>query len=107
MPPAIIDNPILNSPYREPARHFRFDADGQITNTSDDGRRGSVYVLPIAAPKKKGAPGLFDNPEEKKAESGQVNRIRQLVRQWRDLGWPDINPVTRSLLEHWHAEDRI
>ena len=25
----VIDNPILNSPYREPTRHFRFDADGQ------------------------------------------------------------------------------
>src|SRR5262245_21490554 len=26
MPQTIIENPILNSPYREPTRHFRFDA---------------------------------------------------------------------------------
>src|SRR5436853_962078 len=104
---ALIENPILNSPYREPMRHFRFDANDQITDTIDAGRRGSSYFLPIAAPKKKGAPGLFDALEEKKAESGHVNRIRKLVKQWRDLGWPDVTPVTRALLEHWHAEDRF
>ena len=101
-----IDNPILNSPYLEPTRHFRFDANNQITSTIDAGRRGSSYFLPIAAPKKKARPGLFDDVEEKKAESGHVNRIRQLVKPWRDRGWPDVTPVTRGLLEHWHAEDR-
>ncbi|MCI0705429.1 MAG: DEAD/DEAH box helicase family protein, partial [Planctomycetia bacterium] len=109
MPPVIIDNPILNSPYREPTRHFRFDASDQITNTIDPGRRGSSYFLPIAAPKKKAAPGLFDEDYagEKKAESDHVNRIRQLVNQWREARWPDVTPVTRALLEHWHAEDRF
>src|SRR5262245_1872646 len=107
MPPVIIENPILNSPYREPARHYRFDADNQITNIIDEGRRGSSYFLPIAAPKKKSKPGLFDDVEEKKAESGHINRIRQLVNQWRAKARPDITPVTRALLEHWHAEDRF
>ena len=31
MPPVTVDNPILNSPYREPTRHFRLDANGQIS----------------------------------------------------------------------------
>ncbi len=107
MPPVTIDNPIRNSPYCEPTQHFRFDANDQITDIIDAGRRGSAYFLPIAAPKKKGAPGLFDDSQEKKAESGHVNRIRQLVKQWRELHWPDVTPVTRALLEHWHAEDRF
>jgi type III restriction enzyme len=107
MPPVTIDNPILNSPYREPTRHFRFDANNEITNTIDSGRRGSSYFLPIAAPKKKAAPGLFDDIEEKKTESGHVNRIRQLVKHWREQGRPDITPMTRALLEHWCAEDRF
>jgi hypothetical protein len=34
--PALIENPVLNSPYREPARHFRFDADNQITDIIDN-----------------------------------------------------------------------
>ncbi len=107
MPQIVIENPILNSPYREPTRHFRFDVNNEITNVIDAGRRASSYFLPIAAPKKKATPGLFDNIEEKKTESGHVNRIRELVKQWRDLDWPDVTPVTRSLLEHWTAEDRF
>ena len=66
MPPVVIDNPILNSPYREPTRHFRFDANDQITNAIDPGRRGSSYFLPIAAPKKKAAPGLFDDDSRRR-----------------------------------------
>jgi len=103
----VIENPILNSPYREPTRHFRFDSNNQITSDIDAGRRGSSYFLPIAAPKKKSKPGLFDEVEEKKADSSDINRIRQLVKLWRDQGWPDITPVTRALLDHWHAEDRF
>ncbi len=80
MPPVVIDNPILNSPDAEPTRHFRFDANNEITDVIDPGRRGSSSFLPIAAPKKKGAPGLFDEVGEKKAESGHVNRIRKLVK---------------------------
>ena len=36
----VIENPILNSPYREPTRHFRLDANGHVTNAIDPGRRG-------------------------------------------------------------------
>ena len=55
MPPVTIANPILNSPYREPNRHFRFDANDQITDIIDNGRRDSSYFIPIARPKKKTA----------------------------------------------------
>lgn len=106
MPPVIIQNPILNAPYTEPTRHWRFVND-QITDTIDTGRRSSSYFLPIAQTKKKAAPTLFDNDiEEKKEESVHVNNIRQQVRGWRVAGWPDVTPVTRVLLEHWHDENR-
>ncbi|AMV38779.1 BPTD_3080 family restriction endonuclease [Planctomyces sp. SH-PL62] len=104
---AAITNPILNSPYREPTKHFRFTADNQITSIVDSGRRDSSYFLPIASPKKKSVTPLFDAIEEQRTESGHVNRIRQLLKSWRDLGRPDITPVTRALLDHWHAEDRF
>jgi hypothetical protein len=38
MPPVVIENPILNSPFEEPRRHFRFSDEG-ITNEIIDGRR--------------------------------------------------------------------
>ena len=103
---ASLNNPILNSPYAEPSKHFRFDANNQITDSVDPGRRESSYFLPIATPKKKAAPSLFDALEEKKTESGHVNRIRGLLRTWRNLGRPDITPATRALFEHWEADDR-
>ena len=53
MPPVVIDNPILNSPFAEPARHFRFDEDG-ITSEIAEGRRRSTYFIPIAKPRTKG-----------------------------------------------------
>lgn len=105
--PATIDNPILNTPCSEPTRHFAINDSGQIAGPPNLGRRDSCYFLPIAAPKGRGAPGQFDTVEERRTESGHVNRIRQLVKQWQNLGWPDVTPVTRALLDHWHAEDRF
>jgi hypothetical protein len=53
VPPVVIDNPILNSPFKEPSRYFRFSDEG-ITDQIADGRRESGYFLPIASPRKKG-----------------------------------------------------
>jgi len=58
MSQVVIENPIINSPFDEPTRHFRF-ADAGITNEEVDGRRISSYFVPIARPKKtKGAAQL-------------------------------------------------
>ena len=48
MPPVVTENPILNSPFAEPTRHFRFD--DEVTNKRSDsyaerfasGRSGSA-----------------------------------------------------------------
>jgi hypothetical protein len=50
---ALIVNPVLNSPFEEPTRHFRFTDDG-ITNEEVPTRRLSGYFVPIPQPKKKG-----------------------------------------------------
>jgi len=52
MPDAVIDNPILNSPFREPLRHFRFGDEG-ITSEVVEERRESAYFMPIPAAKKR------------------------------------------------------
>ena len=108
MPPVVIENPILNSPFEEPTRHYRFDADDQITNIIDPGRRSSSYYMPIANPKKKSRQLTLDSllTQEQRAESDHVNRIRASVKKWRDLGWPDTSATTLALLQHWTAEDR-
>ncbi len=53
MQQVVIENPILNSPFQEPTRHFRFSDEG-ITNDIVEARRVSSYFIPIAKPKKKG-----------------------------------------------------
>ena len=50
MSQVIIDNPVINSPFEEPQRHFRFADDG-ITDEIVSGRRWSTYFIPIAKPK--------------------------------------------------------
>jgi type III restriction enzyme len=52
LPSVSIENPVLNSPFDEPKRHFRFGEDG-ITNEIVEARRISSYFVPIPRPKKK------------------------------------------------------
>lgn len=45
MPIGFVDNPVLNSPFREPDRHFHLNEDGTPTGTIDAGRRPSACVV--------------------------------------------------------------
>jgi type III restriction enzyme len=47
----LIENPIINSPFKEPSSQFKF-GDAGITNEVVSGRRPSSYFIPIAASKK-------------------------------------------------------
>ncbi len=107
MADTLIENPILNSPFREPDRHFRFTDDG-ITNQVEDGRRPSAYFVPIPPPKKKGKQIAFDTEwtKDRIEENEKVNRVRARVALWRDRGYGDIRHVTRRLLDHWNDPER-
>src|SRR3972149_5992103 len=52
MQQVVIENPVLNSPFEEPKRHFRFTEDG-ITDEIIEERRISQYFVPIPRAKKK------------------------------------------------------
>ncbi len=81
----VIENPILNSPFLEPTRHFRFDDDG-ITSDVIAGRRVSSYFVPIPAAKKKGKSQLAFDTEwtrDRIEENVLVNQIRGRVNVWR------------------------
>src|SRR5208282_5351408 len=83
----VIENPIINSPFAEPTRHFRFSDEG-ITNEEVDGRRSSSYFIPIAKPKKKGTQLQFDTDwtKDRIEENKLVNAIRHRVALWRKGG---------------------
>src|SRR5829696_331288 len=80
----VIDNPILNSPFTEPARHFRFSDEG-ITSEIVESRRVSSYFIPIPKPKKKGSQLAFDTEwtQDRVEENVFINRVRFHVQHWR------------------------
>ena len=104
MPPVVIENPIINSPFAEPQRHFRFNDDG-ITDEIVEERRLSSYFVPIARPKKKGSgqQELFANEwtQDRIEENKLVNKIRQRVAMWRKGGYPGVTTTTARLIAYW------
>jgi type III restriction enzyme len=107
MTDALIENPILNSPYEEPTRHWKFTEEG-ITNAIEEGRRVSAYFMPIAKSKKEAAQQPFETEwtSDRIEENKEINRIRERVDLWRRSGWKGVTPTTRKLLEYWTKEDR-
>ena len=109
---ASIDNPILNSPYAPPDRHYEVGQNGP-TGVIKDGRRPSESWIPIAVAKKgkKGAPVQeqidFDVTGERRERNELINEIRRDVAKWRSDGqYGGVTPITRKLLQHWADTDR-
>lgn len=111
MKQVIIENPIINSAFCEPKRHFRFDDDG-ITDNIVDSRRISHYFIPIAQPKKKGKQAqqleleLGEWTQDRVQENKFINDVREKVALWRRGGYLGITPTTRRLLEYWQNPER-
>ena len=109
MAQVVIINPILNSPFLEPSRHFRFDDDG-ITNEIVSGRRVSSYFVPIPAAKKKAGKAQlsFDTEwtKDRIEENKHVNRIRGRVNIWRQGGYAGVTATTKRLLSYWTDPER-
>ncbi|HLF01587.1 MAG TPA: hypothetical protein VI547_06395, partial [Anaerolineales bacterium] len=108
MPQVVIENPILNSPFEEPTRHFKFTEDG-ITDEIVSARRVSSYFIPIPRPKKKNARQMTFETEwtaDRIQENEFINKVRGRVAIWRQGGYLGITNTTRRLLEYWNRPDR-
>ena len=107
MPDVIIANPVINSPFREPERHFYFGDDG-ITDRMEEGRRKSSYFIPIARSRRGGAQLQFDTEwtRDRIAENQTVNEIRERVSLWRQGGYAGVTPMTARLLTYWTEPTR-
>lgn len=94
-----IDRLIVNSPYAEPQRHWRYERE---TRTFDlaEGRRPAGYVVASGDSKAFDDPGVF-------VEIPLVNQIRPRVAVWRAAGYPGVSSITRRLLEHWRDPEEF
>jgi type III restriction enzyme len=106
----VIENPIINSPFDEPTRHFRFDDEG-ITDQEVVGRRVSHYFVPIARPRKKNGAaeqGIFDTEwtQDRIEVNKLVNDIRRRVAIWRKGGFVGVTPTTARLISYWTDPSR-
>lgn len=108
------EQPILNSPYEYPARHWELDSSGQPTQQIIEKRRRAEFITPIPKPKKRRAAEqqdlLFDEGKGISTQTQQydptsiINELRQHVDQWRILpnakDWL-VTPETERLLKYW------
>lgn len=102
-----LDNPILNSPFVAPSRHWILDASGRPTGAVSEERRRSEYIVAVASPKRKRGgqeemifdDGAFAEPRA----NDRINAIRAEVDKWRSAPEPawGVTYETARLLKHW------
>lgn len=110
---ASIDNPILNSPFLPPHRHWALDDSGKPTGAIIAERRRSQYIVPIATSKRKigGQEELVFGDIEGQAATranDTVNEIRANVDAWRKASTvpSGITHESARLIMHWRDQSR-
>jgi len=107
--------PVLNSPYEYPSRHWELDEDGQPTHQIIEDRRSAEFITPIPKPKKrKGSKKQIEmvmdegkglsTDEQQYDVTSAIKTIRRFVDQWRMIPNPSdwrVTPETARLLQHW------
>ena len=109
------EDPILNSPYECPTRHWEL-VDGIPTQEIVESRRESRLITPIPQPKKRGGKGEqahqrsleieaqnISTDDQQYEVTQQINSIRALVEEWRqapESQWK-VSAETARLLKYW------
>jgi type III restriction enzyme len=110
------DQPILNSPYRFPSRHWEL-VNHQPTNQIIENRRRSDLITPVPQSKKQRKSRdqsqlIFDegkglsSAEQQYDPTPIINEIRTYVETWRNLPNADqwlVTAETARLLKHWRS----
>jgi type III restriction enzyme len=105
--PEAIENPVINSPYAEPAWHFAFSKRG-ITAETLPGRRVSEFFIPVPRPKRASSKEQleFEELELRQQRNELINSTRVQVAAWRVAGRPGLTPTTKRLIDYWTGPGR-
>ncbi|MCM3659420.1 DEAD/DEAH box helicase family protein [Georgenia satyanarayanai] len=110
-----IDNPVLNSPFEEPSRHWMLDEHGQLTSDIAGRRRPSESWIPVPRERKGRSTAAHQLVQEeldltrtgeRRDVNDQINQLRGDVATWRASGYPGVTPTTARLLRYWADPDR-
>jgi len=116
-PNPFFDHPILNSPYKQPVRHWELDEKGQPTQKIIEERRAAKFITPIPKPKKVKSSKYQENllfvddanlstKQQQYDPTPIINEVRRHVDAWRSLAnasqW-QVTPETARLLHHWRS----
>ena len=95
----VIDTLIINSPYDEPKKHWKYISDTQEFELVE-GRRAAGYWKAT----QRNVTNVEDPGEFVTIDI--VNIIRPRVRKWREAGYPNCTGTTRKLLQYWNDKDQ-
>jgi type III restriction enzyme len=96
-----VPEPILNSPYDEPAEHWNIE-EGAAPEKRPGRRPAGYYYRDPKAPSSDSEHDARGNWQELKL----VNLIRERVKQWRSQGYPGVTRTTLDLLNYWRRAGR-
>jgi type III restriction enzyme len=103
-----VNEPILNSPFDEPARYW-FIREGYDPELREGRRPAIVYPPREGNTEWDLGQVLKPSPPEEFApgyEMTLVNRIRKEVKDWREQHYPGVTRTTLELLDYWDREGR-
>lgn len=93
------DEPVINSPYREPDWHWQLNSQAKAVSPALPGRRIAQNLSPVA--------GSRNIHQTEAAGFGAqwpkldlVNRIRAMVKTWQQQDYPAVTATTRRLIRH-------
>src|SRR5206468_1052192 len=90
---------IINSPFAEPMRFWRYNREKREFSLEEGKRRPAGYIKATPDSRSFDDPGVF-------VEIPLVNQIRPRVKAWRESGYPGVTGMTKRLLEHWNDPEQ-
>jgi len=94
-----VEKPILNSPFKEPAQHWKIE-EGRAPERLNERRRAGYFYRDPKAPEPE--PGQAARGEWHELEL--VNLVRERLAQWREVGYAGASRTTLDLINHWRRD---
>ena len=95
-----VEQPILNSPFDEPAEYWQIEEGKPPRRVAGRRRAGYFYRDPKVEPE----PGQASRGDWEELEL--VNLIRERLAAWRKAGYPGASRTTLDLIKHWRRDGR-